>query len=45
VILPIRRGPGVLTNVSVRGYRAFNTQILWYVKIYYSNTIIVTILM
>ena len=46
VILPIRRVvPGVLMKVSVREYRALNKQILWCVKIYYSNSIIINILM
>jgi len=27
VSLPIRRGPGILTNVSVRDYRTLNNQI------------------
>jgi len=44
VSLPIRRGPGVLMNVSVWEYRALNNQI-YCGKIYYSNTIIINILM
>ena len=45
VSLPIRRGPGVLMNVSVGKHCAVNNQdfLMWHV--YYSNTIIITILM
>jgi len=44
VILPIKRGSGVLTNVSVWEHRALNNYI-FYVQISYSNTIIITILL
>ena len=44
VSLTIRGGPGVFMNVLVREHRALN-QIFRYGKVYYSNPIIVTILM
>jgi len=34
VCLPIRRGPGILINVLVREYRAFNIYIYIYIYIY-----------
>jgi len=45
VSLPIRRGPGVLVTVSVQEHRNLKNQIILCRKIYYSNTIIITILM
>jgi len=45
VSLPIRRGPAVLMNVSVREHHALNNYIFWCGKVYFSNTIIITILM
>ena len=45
VRFPSRRGPGVFMNVSVLEHRALNNQIFWCGKVYYSNTIIITILM
>jgi hypothetical protein len=45
VSLPIRRGPGVIMNISVQEHRAINNEIFWCGKVYYSNTIIITILM
>jgi hypothetical protein len=44
VCLPIRRGPGILMNVSEWEHCAFN-QIFWCGKVYYSSPIIITILM
>jgi len=43
VSLPIRRGPGLFMKVSVRKH--LNDQIFWGGKVYYSNTISITILM
>ena len=43
--LPIKRGPGVLMNVSLQEHRAVNNQIFLCGKVYYSNTVIVTVLM
>jgi len=45
VSLPIRRGPGVLTNVSVWEHHALNNYIFLCDNVYYSNTTIITILM
>ena len=45
VSLTIRGGPGVFMNVPVREHRALNNQIFRCGKVYYSNPIIVTILM
>ena len=45
VSLTIRGGPGVFMNVPVREHRALNHQIFRCGKVYYSNPIIVTILM
>jgi len=45
VSLPVRRGPGVLMNVSVREHRALKNQSFCCGKGYYTNTIIITILM
>jgi len=45
VSFPIRSGPGVFMNVSVRVNCAFNNYIFLCDKVYYSNTIIITILM
>ena len=43
MILPIRRGPGVLVKVSVQKHRPLKNQIICRGKIYYFNTIINTI--
>jgi len=40
----IRRGPGVLMNVSMWKHRALKSQIFLCGKDYYSNTIIITAL-
>ena len=45
VSLPIRRGPGVLMNVSVGEYHALKTRFFFCDKVYFSNTIIITVLM
>jgi len=45
VSLPIRRGPGVLMNVAVREHRALNNYVFLCGKVYYSSTIIITLLM
>ena len=44
VSLPIRRVRGVLMNVSVQGHFALNNQIFLCGKVYYFNTIIISIL-
>jgi hypothetical protein len=43
VSLPVRRGPSVLMNVSVREHLALNNQFFDVAK--FTNTIIITILM
>jgi len=43
--LPIKRSPAVLVNVSVREHRALNNLIFLCGKVYYSKSIIITILM
>jgi hypothetical protein len=45
VTLSVRRGPDVLMNVSMREQRALSNYILQCGKVYYSNIIIVKILM
>ena len=45
VSLHIRSGTGLFINVSVLGFHALNNSIFGFSKVYYSNTIIFTILM
>jgi hypothetical protein len=45
VSLPIRRGPGTFVNVSVRKHCTFSNKIFGCGKVYYSNTIMITIFM
>jgi len=45
VTLPIRRGPLVFKNVLKQELCALNNEIFWCGKVYYSNTIIITIRM
>ena len=45
VSLPIKGGPGVLMNVLAQERHALHNQIFLCGKVYYPNTIIITILM
>jgi len=45
VNLPLRRGPGVFMNGLVQEPYALKNQIFWCGKVYYSDTIIITVLM